>query len=83
MKFKKDSPELQMLNHMVKRDLELLRNKLNPEKISDAIKMVDDVQKYLLLVEHAARHDVYDELGADVSEYQKFIKGEMDKIKIG
>ena len=101
MILKKDSPELDLINRMIKRDLNILKNKLYPEQkgekgvqeekgvredqvdkryhIKEAI---HGTERYLLLVEHAARHDVYDELGGDVSEYGKYVKDEMRKIKI-
>lgn len=75
--FKIGSPELEILNDMVRRDIIDLKKKLNPENIGEAVRMSAAYPRYIVLMQHVGRHDLYEELGTDVREYGELIENEL------
>lgn len=69
-KFKTGSTELEMLNDMVNRDTDGLYKKLHPKGIGDAIKMAAAYPRYIVIMQNVGRHDLYEELGADVKNME-------------
>lgn len=76
-KFKTGGTGLEMLNDMVNRDIEDLRTKLHPKGIGDAVKMAAAYPRYIVIMQHVGRHDLYEELGADIKKYGELIEKEM------
>ncbi len=78
-KFKEGTPELEMLNDMVNRDIIDLYDELHPKDIGKAVKMAAAYPRYIVLMQHVGRHDLYEELGANVKEYGELIQKELQE----
>lgn len=78
-KFKPGSTALEMLNDMVNRDINVLYEKLHPKAIGDAAKMAAAYPRTIEIMQHIGRHDLYEELGADVKKYRELIEKEMEE----
>lgn len=78
-KFKTGSAELEMLNDMVNRDTEELHKKLHPKGIGDTVKMAAAYPRYIVIMQNVGRHDLYEELGADVKKYGELIEKELEE----
>lgn len=76
-KFKEGSTALEMLNDMVNRDMNDLFEKLHPKGIGDSVKMAAAYPRYIVIMQHVGRHDLYEELGADVKRYGELIEKEL------
>lgn len=77
-KFKTGSTEIEMLNDMVNRDTDELKKKLHPKGIGEAVKMAAAYPRYIAIMQHVGRHDLYEELGADVKKYGELIEKELE-----
>lgn len=80
-KFKTGSAELEMLNDMINRDIDDLHKKLYPKGIGDAVKIAAAYPRYIVIMQHVGRHDLYEELGADVKKYGELIEKELGEAK--
>ena len=78
-KFKPGSTTLEMLNDMVNRDINNLYEKLHPKAIGDAAKMATAYPRTIEIMQHIGRHDLYEELGANVEKYGELIEKELNE----
>lgn len=86
MKFKVGTTELEMLNDMVRRDMEILNSKIHPKYTGESVRMSAAYPRYIILMQHVGRHDLYEELGADVKDYGELIEKELEnaaKLPLG
>lgn len=77
--FKTGSTELGILNEMVNRDIDALYRKLHPKGIGDYAKIAAAYPRYFVIMQHVGRHDLYEELGADVNKYGELIEKELNE----